>query len=167
MGCFNMYILNREGTCLCYHEWRRPRPCDLPPEDDQKNMFGLLFALRTFAAALDPIRYGEGVSKATTVIRNPSTLTSINNSANKPALGESFRIGDGCSFHSFRTNNYKLHFMESPSGFKVRYIETSKMCPRFPRKNKPSHTMYSWCSTRIQQLVTCATTCGTFIPTSL
>lgn len=57
MGCFNMYILNREGTCLCYHEWRRPRACDLPPEDDQKNMFGLLFALRTFAAALDPIRY--------------------------------------------------------------------------------------------------------------
>lgn len=56
MGCFNMYILNRDGTCLHYHEWKRPRPCDLPPEDDQKNMFGLLFALRTFTAALDPIR---------------------------------------------------------------------------------------------------------------
>lgn len=51
-------------------------------------------------------------------IQNLSSLNN-NNSATKPALGEPFRIGEGCSFHSFRTNNYKLHFMESPSGFKV------------------------------------------------
>lgn len=34
-------------------------------------------------------------------------------------LGSQTRIGEGCSFHSFRTNNYKLHFFESPSGVKV------------------------------------------------
>ncbi|PQQ01157.1 hypothetical protein Pyn_17567 [Prunus yedoensis var. nudiflora] len=27
--------------------------------------------------------------------------------------------GQGCSFHSFRTNTYKLTFMESPSGIKI------------------------------------------------
>lgn len=48
----------------------------------------------------------------------------VPHSGTKPALGEPFRIGEGCSFHSFRTNNYKLHFMESPSGFKV----TRLMC---------------------------------------
>lgn len=29
------------------------------------------------------------------------------------------RIGEGCGFQSFKTNNYKLHFFESPSGMKV------------------------------------------------
>ncbi|BFG20681.1 hypothetical protein CerSpe_069550 [Prunus speciosa] len=27
--------------------------------------------------------------------------------------------GQGCSFHSFRTNTYKLTFTESPSGIKI------------------------------------------------
>ena len=34
-------------------------------------------------------------------------------------LGAPLRVGEACSFRSFRTNNYKLHFLESPSGFKV------------------------------------------------
>jgi hypothetical protein len=29
------------------------------------------------------------------------------------------RIGEGCLFHSFTTNVYKFHFLESPSGIKV------------------------------------------------
>lgn len=35
--------------------------------------------------------------------------------------------GQGCSFHSFRTNTYKLSFMESPSGIKVRIFPPSIM----------------------------------------
>ncbi len=41
-------------------------------------------------------------------------------SPTKQQLGASLRIGDGCSFRSFTTNNYKLHALESPSGLKVR-----------------------------------------------
>ena len=37
----------------------------------------------------------------------------------KSQLGAPLRIGDSCTFQSFRTNNYKLHFLESPSGFKA------------------------------------------------
>ncbi|KAK3418837.1 hypothetical protein EUGRSUZ_H04599 [Eucalyptus grandis] len=33
-------------------------------------------------------------------------------------LGVLLLPGPGCSFHSFRTNTYKLSFMESPSGIK-------------------------------------------------
>ena len=40
-------------------------------------------------------------------------------SDSKPQLGAPLSIGNACSFRSFRTNNYKLHFMESPSGIKV------------------------------------------------
>ena len=28
-------------------------------------------------------------------------------------LGAPLRIGENCSFHSFRANNYKLHFFET------------------------------------------------------
>jgi hypothetical protein len=34
-------------------------------------------------------------------------------------LGAPRKIGEGCRFHSFTTNTYKLHFLESPSGIKV------------------------------------------------
>lgn len=37
----------------------------------------------------------------------------------KGNLGVPQLPGQGCSFHSFRTNTYKLSFMESPSGIKV------------------------------------------------
>ena len=34
-------------------------------------------------------------------------------------MGAPLRIGEGCSFNSFRTSTYKLHFLEAPSGLKV------------------------------------------------
>ncbi|KAK9904240.1 hypothetical protein WJX75_007479 [Coccomyxa subellipsoidea] len=37
----------------------------------------------------------------------------------KTQLGAPLRIGESCTFRSFRTNNYKLHFLESPSGIKI------------------------------------------------
>lgn len=37
----------------------------------------------------------------------------------KPPLGTPHKIGQGCTFHSFTTNTYKMHFLESPSGIKV------------------------------------------------
>lgn len=40
-------------------------------------------------------------------------------SADKGNLGVPQLPGQGCSFHSFRTNTYKLSFMETPSGIKV------------------------------------------------
>jgi len=96
MVLYNIYIFDRDGICLYYWEWSRPKSIRPPltPLDDQKNLYGLFFSMKTFAAALDP--NGEG----------------------KP-LGAQARIGEGCSFHSFRTNNYKLHFFESPSGIKI------------------------------------------------
>ncbi|DBA96345.1 TPA: hypothetical protein ACH3X3_002520 [Trebouxia sp. C0006] len=99
MVCYNLYIFNREGTCLFYQEWSRPKSVKQgagTPLDDQKMMFGLFFSLKTFAAAMDP-RISE----------------------TKPQLGAPLNIGNSCSFKSFRTNNYKLHFMESPSGLKI------------------------------------------------
>lgn len=47
--------------------------------------------------------------------------------ASKPPLGTPRKIGQGCTFYSFTTNTYKMHFLESPSGIKVG--SSCSMCP--------------------------------------
>nr|GEU37234.1 trafficking protein particle complex subunit 1 [Tanacetum cinerariifolium] len=75
-------------------EWNRPLRT-LDSNQDHKLMFGLLFSLKSLTAKMDP------------------------SSAEKGNLGVPQLPGQGCSFHSFRTNTYKLSFMESPSGIKI------------------------------------------------
>lgn len=97
MVAHNIYIFDRDGVCLYYHEWLRTKPVSEGAgnqADDQKGMFGLFFSLKTFTAAMDP------KAKAGT------------------QLGAPLRIGESCSFWSFRANNYKLHFFETLSGLK-------------------------------------------------
>ncbi|GJU05830.1 trafficking protein particle complex subunit 1 [Tanacetum coccineum] len=88
-----IYVFNRNGVCLLYREWNRPLRT-LDSNQDHKLMFGLLFSLKSLTAKMDP------------------------SSAEKGNLGVPQLPGQGCSFHSFRTNTYKLSFMESPSGIK-------------------------------------------------
>ncbi|KAF7132279.1 hypothetical protein RHSIM_Rhsim09G0201300 [Rhododendron simsii] len=89
-----MYVFNRNGICLLYREWNRPLHT-LNAQQDHKLMFGLLFSLKSLTAKMDPT------------------------SVDKGNLGVPQLPGQGCSFHSFRTNTYKLSFMESPSGIKI------------------------------------------------
>ncbi|GMN44513.1 hypothetical protein TIFTF001_013719 [Ficus carica] len=89
-----MYVFNRNGVCLLYREWNRPLRT-LNPQQDHKLMFGLLFSLKSLTAKMDPT------------------------TADKGNLGVPQLPGQGCSFHSFRTNTYKLSFMETPSGLKI------------------------------------------------
>lgn len=89
-----MYVFNRNGICLLYREWNRPLRT-LNQQQDHKLMFGLLFSLKSLTAKMDPT------------------------SVEKGNLGVPLLPGQGCSFHSFRTNTYKLSFMESPSGIKI------------------------------------------------
>ena len=63
MVAYNIYIFNRQGTCLYYYEWHRPKSVRQgagTPADDQKMMFGLFFSLKTFAAAMDPRQCAPG-----------------------------------------------------------------------------------------------------------
>jgi hypothetical protein len=63
MFAYNIYIFNRQGTCLYYYEWHRPKSVRQgagTPADDQKMMFGLFFSLKTFAAAMDPRQCAPG-----------------------------------------------------------------------------------------------------------
>ncbi|KAG6742264.1 hypothetical protein POTOM_055554 [Populus tomentosa] len=96
-----MYVFNRNGVCLLYREWNRPLHT-LNAQQDHKLMFGLLFSLKSLTAKMDPTSMDKG------------------------NLGVPQLPGQGCSFHSFRTNTYKLSFMETPSGIKIILITHPK-----------------------------------------
>ncbi|KAK4363016.1 hypothetical protein RND71_018257 [Anisodus tanguticus] len=80
-----LYVFNRNGVCLLYREWNRPLKT-LNPQQHHKFMFGLLFSLKSLTAKMDPT------------------------SDEKGNLGVPQLPGQGCSFHSFRTNTYKVKF---------------------------------------------------------
>lgn len=68
-------------------------------QEEFKLLFGLVWSLKALSAAMDPTPGGDG--------------------QHARQMGTPLRIGQGCSFKSFRTETYKLHFFESPSGTKI------------------------------------------------
>ena len=62
----NLYIFNKKGACLYYHEWERPyNPLAGSGDEDAKLMFGLLFSLKQLAQQLATVP-AERVSSFTT-----------------------------------------------------------------------------------------------------
>lgn len=53
MTVYSFYLFDRRGTCLTYTQWKRPHQV-FDSDDDQKTMFGMLFALRNFSSKLSP-----------------------------------------------------------------------------------------------------------------
>ena len=119
-----MYVFNRNGVCLLYKEWNRPLHT-LNPQQDHKLMFGLLFSLKSLTAKMDPVKLVISSSLLMDLTCGFDqfwiylSVWLIVGSADKGNLGVPQLPGQGCSFHSFRTNTYKLSFMETPSGIKV------------------------------------------------
>ncbi|KAL4180630.1 hypothetical protein AMTRI_Chr12g233600 [Amborella trichopoda] len=101
---------NRNGLCLFYRKWLCPLQT-LSPQQDHKLMFGLVFSVKSFTTKMDPSQLG---------FDNLYPLLSCN--ADEGNFGFPQLPGQGCSFHSFRTNTYKLSFMESPSRIKVEFL---------------------------------------------
>lgn len=59
----------------------------------------------------------------------------------KPKLGTPMKIGEGCSYKSFRTNVYQCHFLESPSGLK--FVLNTSPDHDTPSMNEVLKTIYS------------------------
>lgn len=69
-------------------------------------------------------------------------MIELHRSASKPPLGTPRKIGQGCRFHSFTTNTYKMHFLESPSGIKVGTQSSMAVCAVTKCNSKLSSCQY-------------------------
>lgn len=88
-------IYDRAGTTLFFHEWQpqTSKKAVTSFAERAKLVQGLIWSLKSLSATIDP--------------------TSTTNKQ----MGTPMRIGEGCSFKSFTSDDdYTLHMMELPSG---------------------------------------------------
>ena len=112
MTIYNLYIFDRNGSLLFYHEWIRSvglnitKVCDkslficrrkhtsMSKEEEAKLLYGMLFSLKSFSAKLSPIDMKQGfTSYKTNVYRlslyeTPSSLKFVLNTDNEASQQE-------------------------------------------------------------------------------
>ncbi|XP_065056669.1 trafficking protein particle complex subunit 1-like [Rhopilema esculentum] len=82
MTIYNMYMFDRNGTCLFYQEWQRRKDSQLSKDEEFKLTYGMLFSLKSFVSRISPV--------------DPKD-----------------------NFVSYKTNRYKFHLYETPTGVKI------------------------------------------------
>merc|ERR1711915_183769 len=94
MTIYNLYIFDREGSLLFYHEWLRKKYTSMSKEEEAKLLYGMLFSLKSFSAKLSPTNMKEGfLSYKTTKYRlslfeTPSSLKFVLNTDNEASQTE-------------------------------------------------------------------------------
>lgn len=52
MTVYNIYIFNKNGTCLFYKSWNAKKTKSLPEDQEFKLMYGMIFSIKSFISRM-------------------------------------------------------------------------------------------------------------------
>ena len=96
---YNLYIFDHTCACLYHEEWNRNQRAQMSQSEEFKLVYGLIYSIKSFSAKLSPRE--QFVSYF--LLSSPEILTTIYRKE---------------GFIAYKTNAYKLHFFETPTGLK-------------------------------------------------